>query len=103
MQRILRENAITSKTSLVDNIQRIGHRLRKSSKKLRGLELLLDLIEKDSTEIPSVEDVRTMDSEYDKRFEEDVKRLVHMKKYKQKYKELLVQFVTFFLNLVCQV
>ena len=59
--------------------------------------------EKDSTEIPSVEDVRTMDSEYDKRFEEDVKRLVHMKKYKQKYKELLVRFVIFFLNLVCQV
>ena len=44
LQRILRENAITSKTSLVDDIQRIGHRLRKSSKKLRGLELLLDLM-----------------------------------------------------------
>ena len=52
--------------------------------------------EKDSTEIPSVEDVRTMESEYDKRFEEDVKRLVHMKKYKQKYKELLVRCVASF-------
>ena len=44
LQRILRENAITSKTGLVENIQRIGHRLRKNSKKVRGLELLLDLM-----------------------------------------------------------
>ena len=59
--------------------------------------------ERDSAEIPSVEDVKTMDSEYDKRFEEDVKRLFHMKKYKQKYKELLVGYFKWFMILVYKV
>ena len=59
--------------------------------------------DRDSTEIPTIEDVKTMDSEYDKRFEDAMKRLVHMKKYKQKYKELLVQFIPFLLTLVSQV
>ena len=43
-RRILRENTITTRTSLVDNVEAIGHQLRKSTRKLRALDTLMTVM-----------------------------------------------------------
>ena len=46
--------------------------------------------EKDEDGPPSIDALRTMDSSFDKRFRDSVKRVLQMKKYRERYKELLV-------------
>ena len=44
VRRMLHENTITTRASLVDNVEGIGHQLRKSARKLRALETLMTVM-----------------------------------------------------------
>ena len=71
----MRENALTSKTDLVLDV---------------SLSFLLQRREKDDADPPSIDALRTMDSSFDKRYRNSVKRILEMKKYRERTKELLV-------------
>ena len=51
---------------------------------------LLITSESDDHLPPALDQVETKDIEYDKRYEKCVKRILHARTYKAKYKELLV-------------
>lgn len=44
VRRVLQENTLTIRASLVDNIEGIGHQLRKSTRKLRALDTLMTVM-----------------------------------------------------------
>ena len=47
--------------------------------------------EKDDADPPSIDSLRTMDPSFDKRYRNSVKRVLEMKKYRERTKELLVR------------
>ena len=49
--------------------------------------------ENDDTKPPIIEDLKTMDKEFDQRLESDFKKLMRMRTYKARYKEILVRLV----------
>ena len=49
--------------------------------------------ENDDTKPPIIEDLKTMDKEFDQRLESDFKKLMRMRTYKARYKEILVLLV----------
>ena len=55
-----------------------------------SLSFLIQRIEKDDADPPSIDALRTMDSSFDKRYRNSVKRILEMKKYRERTKELLV-------------
>ena len=52
--------------------------------------------ENDDTKPPVIEDLKTMDKEFDQRLESDFKKLMRMRTYKARYKEILVLLVNLF-------
>ena len=57
-----------------------------------------DISEDDSDSPSSQPDLRTMDSEYDKRVEKAFKKIKEMKKLRNRYKSLLVWLILYWLN-----
>ena len=96
----MRENSLSSRVRLIDNIRCIGKKLKKDEKMVKTLDEMLVIMcdscfritcrENDDTKPPVIEDLKTMDPSFDKRMEIDLKRLMHMRTYKARYKELLV-------------
>lgn len=56
--------------------------------------------ENDDTKPPMIEDLKTMDAEFDERLENDFKKLMRMRTYKARYKEILVSTMIFDSSLV---
>ena len=85
----MRDNSLSSRVRLIDNIRCIGKKLKKDEKRAKTLDEMLVIIENEDTKPPVIEDLKTMDPSFDKRMEIDLKRLMHMRTYKARYKELL--------------
>lgn len=58
--------------------------------------VVLNQSENDDTKPPVIEDLKTMDKEFDQRLESDFKKLMRMRTYKARYKEILVLLVNLF-------
>ena len=96
----MRDNSLSSRVRLIDNIRCIGKKLKKDEKRAKTLDEMLVIMcdscfgmmlrENEDTKPPVIEDLKTMDPSFDKRMEIDLKRLMHMRTYKARYKELLV-------------
>lgn len=59
--------------------------------------------ENDDTKPPMIEDLKMMDAEFDERLENDFKKLMRMRTYKARYKEILVSNLIFDSSLVPEI
>lgn len=99
VHRIIKENQLIARPSLVETIQHLGRRFKKAEKKSEVLDLIFSFLfsfnsllihrEKEDQELPSV-DLQTLDSELDQKVQQNLKKLQHMKKYRSRYKSCLV-------------